>query len=537
MIDDKKPDTAAQDDPLSSFETVATPPPAVKRQKLSRNTRTLIAVTAIMAVLAILVAVLLPLLSPAAGNSNLSSTDSIPETVYPLYDHAKDDTDSKIVQSVAITFAGDSYTVYYDTAQGVYLLRGYEDLRLGSTVDELVGCATTLNAYDRVETVENLADFGLETPVAVATVTYHDGNTVTLQLGNTTPDDEGCYVRLADSDTVYMLDYDSASLFKQAKNALVERSILSAPTVHQDDEDGKAVLKELTITTGGNTLAMRQSEAGDGIEYSYSSLIITKPYVRMIDETVSSALESFTYIIASDAAVLHPTAKDKADYGFQKPLATVSITLAVQSTVESDDTEADPEVRYYNTSTSTLTVGSKDANGNYYVTINDHNAIYRVAAGLLSPVVERTYENTVNPLLFIKNITSLGELSVTIDGQKHILAISHDATKEERDDQLTVLYNGTKLSTPDFRTLYSQTMGLSRYGTADAAPSGQPAYRIEMKQTDGTLFLALDFYKQSASLYTVRTTEGELFTVKSSSIDNWLTQFNNYIAGKGVADI
>ncbi len=539
MDDDKKPTPIDNDNPLASFETVTTAQPTAKRPKLHRNTRTLIVATAIMAVLAILVAVLLPLLNTPTGGSDTSSATNIPEEVYPLYDHAKDDTDGKIVQSVAIDYAGDSYTVYYDQAQGVYLLRGYEDIRLGSSVDELIDCATTLNAYDRINTTANLADFGLDKPTATATITYHDGSLCTVHIGNPTPDENGRYIRLADSDTVYMLDIDTAGVFRQAKTSLVERTILAAPSAKKDDKNGSAVLKQLTVTGGpsGQTLTIRQSEASDGMEYSYAPLIIVKPYTRMVDETISTTLQSFTYIIASDAAVLHPSDADKASYGFNNPYATLDITLAVQSVIESETDDDEQTIQYYNTVHATLIVGSQDEDGNYYVMIDDHNAIYRVASLLLSPIVERSYENTVSKLLFLKNIGTVGQLDVTLNGTAHTLAITHNPDKENSDDQLTVHYNNTTLGTPDFRRLYSQMMGLSRYGKADSEPTGQAQYSMALRNTDGSLFLAMEFYKQSASLYTVRTTEGELFTMKSSTIDNWMAQFNNYLAGKGVADI
>ncbi len=542
MDEEKRSDGLDTDNPLAAFESVEAPKTASPKRRFSGNTRLLIAVTALVAVLAILVAVLLPLLG---GNHTGSSTaTSTPEQIYPLYDHAKDTAENKIVQSVAIQHKDDSYTVYYNTQDKAYRLKGYEDFVLADSVEqEFIAGATALNGYDLVKSVGKLADFGLEKPAATATITYHNGNTATLLLGNATPDAAGYYAKLQDSDTVYMVDSSTASLFLQKKGELVNTTILAAPTVKEDDENGGAVLKEFTLKGGpaNQTLTIRQSEKSDGTEFSYANFVLIKPYFRKVTDTVSDTLDSFTSIIASDAAVLHPTAADKTAYGFNKPYATLDITLAVQSLVESEEasssTEESPEVYYYNSIESTVTVGNKDANGNYYVMITGHNAIYRVMASMLSPLVECTYENTIDSLLFLKDIKEIGKFEVMANGKTHTLTITHDETKEERDDQLTVLYNGKKLSTADFRVLYSLTMGLQRYDQSAHSVNGTPKHRIALYLNNGSAYLSLDFFEKSASLYTVRTSEGELFTIKASSINNWLTQFDNFIAGKKVADI
>ncbi len=547
--DDKQPDIIENDNPLASFESLETPRKNVKRRRFTRNTRMLIALISTLSVLAIVTAIVLPILKKPStqdeqqGQQEPSSSSEAenPTEAYPLYDHSGDtpEANNKIVQSITIDYDNDRYDIYYDAKQGIYLLRGYEDLQLGSIIDQLIDCSTKLNAYDYVENVTSMADFGLEAPSSTVAVTYHNGTVRTLCLGNTTPDEEGYYARLAEDDRVYMLDFSTASLFMQKKNALVETTLLAPPTVRQNDENGQAVLKQLTLTggPGGKTLSLRQAEAGDGTDYSYAPMVVTIPYTRMVDELLADTLSSYTYVIASEATVLHPTAADLKTYGFDTPYATAKVTLAIQTIADENDDNDNLQMQYYNAFESTIVVGKKDENGNYYVRVNNNNAIYFVRSSMLSPLIERTYENTISELLFLKNISSIGRLDVNLNGTNHTISITHDESKDERDEQLIAMYNGARLSTPDFRRLYSQLMGLSRYGAASETPSEQAIYHIDLTMTDGTTFLSLDFYQHNASLYLVRTTEGELFTLKAASLDNWLKQFNNFISGKTVADI
>ncbi len=535
----------AEEDALSAFEQVAAPQKAAAKKRLSANTRLLIAVTAIVAVLAILLAVLLPLLNEGTGGSSSTPSDavSVPEEVYPLYDRSKDKTEQEIVQSVAIKNKDDEYTIRYNKTDKLYQLVGYADISLSSSgVEELISCATVLNGYDKVKTVEKLADFGLDKPSITVTITYHDNTTATLLIGNETPDKNGYYARMQDSDEVVMVNADTTSYFRLEKGQYVERNLIASPTVKKDDANGTVVLKELTLKGGPakESLSLRQVSTSDGEEYSYSTFLITHPYKRMVDETVATSLGSFTYLIADEGVVLHPTAADKAKYGFNTPYAVLDVTLAVQTAEEEEESSTDgnnPEFIYYNAATSKITVGSKDDNGNYYVMVEGNNAIYLVSASSLATVAERTYVNTISKLLFLKTITDIKQVNISADGKTYAFALTHDESKEDSDENMTVVCDGKTLDTPDFRTLYSRLMGVSRYGETDKKPSGQPLYKITLVETDGSTFLSMEIFEHSSSLYTVRTDEGELFTVKASDISAYMSLVKDYYDGKPIAII
>ena len=536
-----------EEDALSAFEQVAAPQKETKKKRLSSNTRLLIIVTAIVAVLAILLAVLLPLLSEGtSGSGDASNTVSVPEKVYPLYDRSKDKTEQKIVQSIAIKNKDDEYTIRYNTSEKLYQLVGYTDLSLyESYAEELVGCATTLNGYDKVQNVEKLADFGLDDPAVTVVITYYDNTTNTLLIGDQTPDQNGYYARLQDSDEVVMLDVDTVYAFQRKKGQYVERTLLASPTVKDNDANGTVVLKELTLKggPGKETLSLRQSGTSDGQEYSYSTFIITEPYKRMVSEEISEKLSNFTYLIASEGVVLHPTAADKVKYGFNDPYAVLDITLAVQTVKQNDESATEStettnlEYIYYNSVTTKLTVGSKNDNGDYYVMIDGHNAIYLVSSSQLANVVERTYVNTISELLFLKTITNLKQVSISADGKTYNFALTHDKSKEEADDKLTVVCDGKTLDTQDFRTLYSRLISIARYGETNKTPTGQPLYKIVLIENDGSIFLTLEVHEHTSSLYTVRTDEGELFTVKVSDMSYFISLVKDYYDGTPVANM
>ncbi len=542
--EDTSPSTTNETDAFGAFEQVDVPKAATKKKRMRSNTRLLIIVTAIAAALAILLAVLLPLLSEDTGSGdNSSDTTSATQEVYPLYDHSKDNTKEKIVQAVTIKNSNDEYTLRYNKSKTLYELDGYADIIVSeSAMEELIGTATTMNGYDKVKTVESLADFGLEKPSITVKISYHDNTTVTLLIGNETPDKNGYYACLQGSHEVVMINTDSVYYFQFEKAQYADPTLIASPTVKSDDDNGTVVLKELTVTGGANkgTLSLRQIVPSDGEDFSYASYLITAPYKRMVNDSVATSLSSFTYLIASKGVVLHPTAADKTKYGFDNPYAKLDITLAVQTkkeTTQSDDSTTNTEYSYYNTSTANVSVGNTDENGNYYVMVDGNNAIYLTAASSLSAVIDRTYTNTISPLLFLKNIETIKQVSVSADDKIYDFKLTHDASKEDNDEKLTVICDNKQLNTADFRTLYTQLMGIHRYGETTVNPTGQPLHKIVLHENDGSLFLSMEIFGYSASLYTIRTNEGELFTVKISDISNFMTQINNYYNGTHVSTL
>lgn len=538
--ENKRPD---EDDILSAFEQVAAVQKAVKKKKMSSNTRLLIAVTAIVAVLAVALAVLLPLLAENNGGSSAVSNTSSPEEVIPIYDRSKDDTKEKIVQSIAFVGEADTYTIRYNKADKLYKIDGYEEFLLSASgMDELMKFAAALNGYDRVDEVKTLSDFGLNNPFTTVTVTYHDGTENTLLIGKTTPDEKGYYVSLKGTKDVYMLDAGTTSYFLLKKGQYLERTLIAAPTVKKDDKEGGAVLKELHLSGGPNdeTIALRRANAADGVEYSYSTYITVKPFTRMVSQDVTEALKMFTNLVAGEGVVLRPTAADKKKYGFDKPYAQATVTLAVE-TVKTEEGNSsatnqasDNELIYYNAVTHNITVGSKNQDGHYYVMIDDVDVIYLVSAESMSMIIERTYDNTISDLMFLKNIAEVGKIQVTIDSKAHEVKFTHHQVaddEEDKDKELTVTYGNKTLKTAPMRQLYSQLMSLSRYGKADTKPTEKPAYGMKLYQNNGTMFLSLDFYATSSSLYTVQTNEGELFTSKASEVSDFFSAFDTYLKG------
>ena len=506
---------------------------ALKKRRVNPRIRTLlIAVVAVVALAGVLL--LIPLL-PEDPDGSTSSTDSTDTPTYTLVDKS-DKNAQTIVTSVNIKGEDTDYTITYDTEDKTYLLKGYEDLALyGYNVETLTDCATTFTANTQLSAASSLKDYGLEKPAATATVTYHDGSAATIRVGNKTPDESGYYVTV-DGKNVYISDESMVSPFLMSDVEYVSTTLFSAPTAKEDDTDGTAVLKELHLTGSAleEPLSVRRIESGDATEFTYFAYVITAPYYRGVSEAASGEIANFTDLQASQAVVLHPTAKQKADFGFDKPGIVADITTAIETSGETSDEDEEAAVIHYNSVQSTITIGSTNEDGDYFVMADGIDAIFYVSHDTLAPIAERRYDNTVSNQLFLKDITTLSRIELTYEGTTHTYTFTHRPNAEEKDDMLTVTKDGKTYGTSDFRLLYQLVMSIERYGTTDKAPEGTPSLSVGVYLENGERHLAVDFFPATGSLSTARTSEGEVFTVKTSDVNYFIKQAANYAKGEPV---
>lgn len=433
----------------------------------------------------------------------------------------------------------DTYTILYDEAAKTYVIKGYEDIELSAEMMLTLRHYTeNIAAADQVKNVTALSAYGLDKPQATANITYADGTSAQVRVGNSTPSKNGYYGQVEGKDEVYIFASDSVSLFRHSDISYVNTTLITPPSVKQDDKNGSPLLKEITYsgTAHPTPLTLRRSHPSDSEELTYFSYIITAPYTRCTTDPTCTALSSVQALVADQALYLHPTAEQKTKLGFDNPLIRIDATMAVE-TDDTTNTGLDDSVNakiYYNTITYKLTVGSVDENGNYIVMLDGVNAIFLVNKASYEFLIGRTYYNSVNEYLFLKNITDLSRISVEINGEKHDFHLTHYPEKEDADKKMVVKSGDKVYSTEDFRKLYELIMSLERHGVPEAEPSSDLSLTLSLYDSNGNLYLGTEYYETTATLCTAKTSEGELFTTRWSDINFFVRQVQNYLNGDKV---
>lgn len=521
--------------------------------RFRRRTLTLIA-TSVLTVLAAVATVLVMLFLKDNGTIITPSDDPIAteqtqadNTITLLDKTEKKDSDEDPstdvkgaqLKQIAISNADDSYTITLEEPAKTYVIKGYEDIDLSpQLLITLRHYTETIQALQVVQDVADLSTYGLDQPQATASIVYSDGTSARIAIGDKTPSESGYYGQLEGDDNVYIFAADVASLFLFRSSEFVSTALITAPSVKTDDKNGTALLKEVSFSGTAHPvpLTMRRSNHNDGEELSYFSYIITAPYLRCTTDQVSSYLSGFNSLTAEHALYLHPTEEQKKKLGFDDPQIKISATLAVETEVDSDaDTDTDVSIKnYYNSVEYTLIIGSTDENGNYITMLEGIDAIFLVSKSNYDFVLGRTYENSVNEYLFFKHINSLGSISVELNGKKHDFHLTHYPEKEDQDEQLVVTSDGKVYSTSEFRELYELIMALERHGVPEEEPSGNISLTLALYDTNGELYLSAEYYETTATLCTVKTSQGEWIATLWSDVSFFSKQVENYLNGQNV---
>lgn len=509
----------------------------VKTRKFSKRTISLIVTSGAAVVLAV-VLLLVTLLPNSGADVDSGSADNADvDTSVVLLD--KSNNNSVTVSQIDCTNKDGKYTLFYNNTEKIFQLKGYEDILLSEELTNTVSTySSLLKAADQVKSPKELSTYGLDDPIASATITYQDGSTAVIHVGDITPSEMGYYVRIEGIDGVYIFESDSVYAYTIMAAAYADTTLISTPSVKKDDENGSAVMKEIRYTGKKypQPLHIRRSFHTDMEELTYYSYIISEPYLRGTSDAASGLFTNFKSLSAVQALILHPTEEQKKRAGFEDPLSVIQVTLAVETPDESDTSETDDaEInKYYNETVSTITVANTDEDGNYIVMVNGIDAIFLVDAATFSSVAERDYANSVNPLLFAKNITKLNRIVIKTSEVECDLKLEHFPEAEEADDEMKITQGSETYSTEEFRELYTLMMSIMRYDTWTEELPDTSDLTIYLYNSDGSLFLGADFYSISGSRYAVKTTEGELFTTRSAEVSHFIKQIVNYLNHKDV---
>ncbi len=132
------------------------------------------------------------------------------------------------VASLEVTNTHGSYSATF--TDGV-VISGYEDYPLTEEVlEDLRPSAGSVYAYDTIDrSGKDLAQYGLSSPIATATVTDVDGNQYHLRIGSQLPSGTAYYCMNSESSTVYAVEEDYVKFFLAPKQDFISKQITSIP--------------------------------------------------------------------------------------------------------------------------------------------------------------------------------------------------------------------------------------------------------------------------------------------------------------------
>lgn len=536
-------DAAAQteeaSEPADPFSAFANPEVRTKENlegdKRKKKRILLFSLIGVFALLAALI-VLLIFVFPKEEDPN-DTTETV-DTSVVLFDKTTSDADTAITSAV---FKNENGTVEIVNKDGVLYAKGYEGLPVHATnMGDLETLLTKMTAVDDIGEIDAPAEFGLDTPQTVATITYHDGSKKILEIGDMSPDQAGCYMREQGSNHVYILGIDDVAILLQSSLDYVSTAVFTEPTVESSDEgETDVVLREMTL--GGsvrkdNGFTFRLVTSDDSDAYIYYTYIITEPFLKGSNSAYDTELGAFTSLSAEAVAAVHPSAEDLKTYGLDDPYSTLTFTLAKRTTIssETEDGNTVSATTHEDIKQHTLRLSKADSDY-YYAMIDDVPIIYLVSADSIA-FAAMQYDDFADTLLFLEDITQISTFKVTLPEKETVFQLTHNPSISDTEKNMTVTANGNTYDTMDFRYLVNDFMDIKRYSSLTQDVEGLPLkMEIAITRLEETEpVLTVKFYEVSSNLYAAVLSHGERYQVKASDVNFVIEQYENYLKGETV---
>ena len=506
-----------------------------------RRTTRIIMLTAVAILLiagCVLVAIYIPPLVTGDDSSDASSSENT-----MLIAKNRDN-----VKTIKITGAEGSFTVERAKApassdssesddQPEFKVLGFSSaIKINNySMDAFVDACVGLNYTTKAETVNTeieLARYKLDKPTLTVTVVMDDGSSYTVYFSVEAPSRTGYYCYTSITSGIYIVESSVYSSFAIKSTSLMDLELIAAPvdtsTEEKEDEYFTA------DSYGGKSLSRID-------EFSLSGSKIVKPYTLLYKTT--DAIYTAPYIIKGDTSG-RPLDSDKITR-ITSTLSYVFSALDVYSTTK--DTAA---LKKYNLSNPEYIMSYKikgvthimkmsaapgdDAKDYLAVIVDDKPFIYKLSRTSVE-LIDYTASSYYSPLIFIADIKTVKSISITVDGKLTKFELTHSG---EDNNDLTVKSGDVTLSTEsdvdNFRSLYSEIIGLSPITESEKDYSGSPYVTMIFEYNNGKKSDKIELIKAESLRYLHRLNGSGTALITAEKVDKFVDDIEKVLTGKAI---
>ena len=450
---------------------------------MSKRTKTLLLALIVLALLVglfFVVKLLLPQEDEATSSSEVSTSVKLISM------------SSEELASVEVSRPEGGYVL--KIKDGESSIDGLEGLPLDSDkISSVISQATSMTAKETIEeSPASLGLYGLDQPSYSLTVTKTDGSSFTMEFGLESSASYGTYVKLSDSNAVYLVYTSDLSSFAYTAEDFVSTKII--PDL-SENADFKSISFSGADYAEPFVIEKYDFDADGDSTYSYFSYAITSPSLKPVDaETIFAYVDEILDTSAQSVLAGNYTEEDLKKYGLDEPDAKIEVTFSEE---------------YEEDTAFTFLLSFQD--NTVYAICNDVPIIYTLSK---ADWMTLKYETTVHSLFLLPSIYEISKVTVQTAGNTYAFDVSGEKSK-------TVTYNGSSIDKTAFSKFYQLLIGASHDGNyvPDAQPQGDPVLTITFDYRNDNNSDTLQFYDAGTrKLYVAMNGKIE-FTMMSSYLD------------------
>ena len=439
-----------------------------------------------------------------------------------------------------------------------------------TTLDSAASALEKVEADRVLENVDDLTEYGLDSPSNSVTVTTDDGTTK-FNIGDENTSTNQYYIVKDDEDsTVYVVSSSTVtpfmnSLYDYAQGEdfpTIDSSTVKKVQVSQDEDsyileensdgatwdvstDGSD--KETADTTAaGNVTSGLGSLAYDQfVDYNAEGLSkygLDKPYATITVDYQEEVENDSSDESESDSEASESVTEDDTDSTEDTSGDGIDSTASDDgSSGDSSESEAAADSSDDGDSTETTTVdkqlviyvGDNADDGSRYVTI-DNKQVYTMSTDTLSAIIDKKASDLWSLIVNYQSVKTLDQLQVTYAGDTHTVNVSREtSTDDDGNDTETTTYkldeNGIDSTT--FTTFYNKLVNMA--GQKRLTESYTPAADAEMKvvftDTDNNQ-TTVTFYSYDTNYYAA-VVDNKVFLVNKMTVKEMFTAYETLVNG------
>lgn len=417
-----------------------------------------------------------------------------------------------------------------------------------TTLDSAASAIETVEADRVLEDVENLAEYGLDSPSNTVTVDTADGTTK-LNIGDENTSTNQYYISRDDDDsTVYVVAADTVSPFMNSLYDYAQGE--DFPTIDS------STVKKVQVSEDKDSYVLEENSDGATWDVSGDGSSDKESADTTAAGNVTSGLGSFAF----DQFVNY-NAEDISQYGLDKPYATITVdyqeeveddstdstesgendsTASESDSENSDTTDTDSSSEDEDSKTTTVDkqlviyVGDEAGDGSRYVTV-DNKQIYTMSTDTLSAVIDKTPSDLWSLIVNYLSVKNLDQLQVTYGETTNTVNVSRETSRDDDGNEketTTYQLDGEEIESTTFTTFYNKLINMAgqKRLTEAYTPAADPEMTAVFTDSDKNQ-TTVTFYTYDTNYYAAVVGD-KVFLVNKMTVKEMFNAYETMVNGE-----
>ena len=433
-----------------------------------------------------------------------------------------------------------------------------------TTLDSAASAIEKVEADRVLEDVEDLTEYGLDSPSNTVTVDTADGTTK-LNIGDENTSTNQYYISRDDDDsTVYVVAADTVSPFMNSLYDYAQGE--DFPTIDS------STVKKVQVSEDKDSYVLEENSDGATWDVSGDGSSDKESADTTAAGNVTSGLGSFAF----DQFVNY-NAEDLSQYGLDKPYATITVdyqeevkddstdstesgendsTASESDPESSDSTDTDSSSEDADSADSTnasddsdssedsktttvdkqlvIYVGDEAGDGSRYVTV-DNKQIYTMSTDTLSAVIDKTPLDLWSLIVNYLSVKNLDQLQVTYGETTSTVNVSREtSTDDDGNEKETTTYqlDGKEIESTTFTTFYNKLINMAgqKRLTEAYTPASDPEMTAVFTDSDKNQ-TTVTFYSYDTNYYAAVVGD-KVFLVNKMTVKEMFNAYETMVNGE-----